>query len=797
MARAMTWGTHARGGVHHGANSRINARVLAMVAALALTGVSRAQTVTWTGAVSNDWFVAGNWSPPTVPGPTSDVVIPAGPGVIAAAGQNVTINTLSLGRELNILGTPTVNSTLTLASATIAAPLSIGIGLNLSGGTYTFVAGGELSLVAHCGSQRFDNVTLVGAISLGATGTSTETFTTWNNVSILGTLTVTVPTRITFVGSQTITGTIEAAPSMTMNGLQFHMNPTGTLTVASGATVRGAGFGLFAPCTGVGFAVVNHGTIESTPVHNATFTSAISLTNHGTIRSAGREVGINGSSTNHGVVEALAGAVSVASSLSNLDQATGTLTGGTWISNGAQLSLPGPLGIRVINPGTSVTIGPSIGSMIAQLSQLRTNIGTLRLATGLTLSLPAGVGLANHGVIQLDPGGSLNISGSGSGSGFTQSAGGTLVVRAAGSAVSQFGRIMLGGASSVASLAGTLNVAPLPGYVPNPATQHAIITSGSSATPVGTFSPVMGDFGYAPLVTYTFNNTVNVRFPSCPVIATPTAPVRFCASMPGNVGVSATGLTPVSYQWEREVVGSPGTWVPIVDGVNAGFGVASGSTTPTVTITGDQPGGTHQLRVVATNSCGSTTSAPITLQLVARVVIVSQPQPLTSCMFSTAEFHLQATGAYPVNAHSWYWDGPTSPSPFALLSDGQVFDSMARWAFDAGGAPTQDLFIFPPNGAYAPVHFPISIRAFVAGECFPLETAIATWTLCAADLDDGSGALVCDGSVDISDLLMYLQLFDLGEPFADIDDGSGTGTPDAGVDISDLLFYLARFDAGC
>ncbi len=68
---------------------------------------------------------------------------------------------------------------------------------------------------------------------------------------------------------------------------------------------------------------------------------------------------------------------------------------------------------------------------------------------------------------------------------------------------------------------------------------------------------------------------------------------------------------------------------------------------------------------------------------------------------------------------------------------------------------------------------------------------------CVADVDDGSGTGTPDNSVDISDLLYFLALFDAGDLAADLDDGSSTGTPDGGVDISDLLYYLARFDAGC
>ncbi len=68
---------------------------------------------------------------------------------------------------------------------------------------------------------------------------------------------------------------------------------------------------------------------------------------------------------------------------------------------------------------------------------------------------------------------------------------------------------------------------------------------------------------------------------------------------------------------------------------------------------------------------------------------------------------------------------------------------------------------------------------------------------CVADVDDGSGTGTLDGTVDISDLLYYLTLFDAGNLSSDVDDGSGSGTPDGGVDISDLLYFLFRFDAGC
>lgn len=70
-------------------------------------------------------------------------------------------------------------------------------------------------------------------------------------------------------------------------------------------------------------------------------------------------------------------------------------------------------------------------------------------------------------------------------------------------------------------------------------------------------------------------------------------------------------------------------------------------------------------------------------------------------------------------------------------------------------------------------------------------------TVCAADLDDGTGLGQPDGSVNIDDLLFFLWGFEMGDPRVDLDDGSGTGRHDGAVEISDLLYFLVRFEAGC
>ncbi len=85
-------------------------RVLA--ACVLLCSSIRAQTVTWTGAVSSDWHDPANWDTVSVPGPTTNVVLPAGtpPCVLDGADANVTELTVMAGARFECLVTLTSSS---------------------------------------------------------------------------------------------------------------------------------------------------------------------------------------------------------------------------------------------------------------------------------------------------------------------------------------------------------------------------------------------------------------------------------------------------------------------------------------------------------------------------------------------------------------------------------------------------------------------------------------------------------------------------------------------------------------
>lgn len=54
-----------------------------------------------------------------------------------------------------------------------------------------------------------------------------------------------------------------------------------------------------------------------------------------------------------------------------------------------------------------------------------------------------------------------------------------------------------------------------------------------------------------------------------------------------------------------------------------------------------------------------------------------------------------------------------------------------------------------------------------------------------------------DGSVNLDDILFFLEQFEKGLLTIDLDNGTGEGVQDQAVTIDDLLFFLAHFESGC
>lgn len=167
-------------------------------------------TATWTGAVSTDWFVAGNWSPATVPGAADDVTVPTG----------------------------TPNAPLLSADDSIQS-LTVATGVSLSLGSRTLTVGGNTliagSVVATTGSLQLSGGQLRGVVpSLTVTGAVVLT----GSATIGGNLTITgAGASFDLAGN---TASVSGNLSIQAAGRLIETNPASGVLVSGSATFDGA-----------------------------------------------------------------------------------------------------------------------------------------------------------------------------------------------------------------------------------------------------------------------------------------------------------------------------------------------------------------------------------------------------------------------------------------------------------------------------------------------------------------------------------------------------------------------------
>ncbi len=115
-----------------------------------------------------------------------------------------------------------------------------------------------------------------------------------------------------------------------------------------------------------------------------------------------------------------------------------------------------------------------------------------------------------------------------------------------------------------------------------------------------------------------------------------------CAGTSVLFTVSATGTTPLSYQWKRN-----GTDIP-------------GATTAVLTLSPVAEAHVGTYTVVVTNACGSATSTPATLSLQAPPALALQPRSQTACAGQPVTFEATAAGSAPLS-YQWRKDGAAIP----------------------------------------------------------------------------------------------------------------------------------------
>ena len=183
-------------------------------ALLAATSSARAQR-DWTGLISSNWFLGGNWAPALVPMQTDDANInTVTPHSTALASPGALVRNLSVGP--NGIGILVIQNGGTLAN-------SLGTIGNLPGGLGTVT-------VTDAGS----NWSNAGSVVVGGQGTGTLTIQNGGTVNSGG-------GSVGLSAGSTGTVTVTGPGSSWINGLSGGLNigsfGTGTLTIANGGSV--------------------------------------------------------------------------------------------------------------------------------------------------------------------------------------------------------------------------------------------------------------------------------------------------------------------------------------------------------------------------------------------------------------------------------------------------------------------------------------------------------------------------------------------------------------------------------
>jgi outer membrane autotransporter protein len=381
---------------------RVNRRVASLRAAslvlamLALAApAAQAQTTTWTGAGSTDWFTSGNWN--------SGVPTSGGTAILGGAGSkqptlsnNATVNVLTMngtGNTLDLNGHTLTASTLTLSAGTITSQqggsttLTVGT-LNVTGGSIDPSVG----ILVITGTATFtgvspeNRITGIGGVVIqgGTVGLFAGNTYTGGTTLNAGTLLISSPESIGTGPVLFNGGTL--APGL--GSTPFLQNDI-VLTAGGGTIDSGsASLSLMGPISGEG---------SLTKVGSGTLSVSQSLYGGATLVSQGTLLGARNGLSASSAYTVSAGARLLLAG----DETIGSLAGGGLVT----IIGGDPFTLTFGGDNSSTTFSGSFqGRFSDLLSLVKTGSGTMIL-TGTSASL--GSFTVNGGTLQLGPGGSL------------------------------------------------------------------------------------------------------------------------------------------------------------------------------------------------------------------------------------------------------------------------------------------------------------------------------------------------------------------------------------------------------
>ena len=165
----------------------------------------------------------------------------------------------------------------------------------------------------------------------------------------------------------------------------------------------------------------------------------------------------------------------------------------------------------------------------------------------------------------------------------------------------------------------------------------ATLTATASAADAGSYDCVVGN--RCGNVT---SSPASLTVDSVPLVTNQPVARAACPGESVTFSIEATGAGPVTFQWRRD-----------------GQAIA-GATASVFTLAAASAGDGGSYDCIATNRCGSSTSASATLTVNSAPVVVASPASTATCLGSSVQFSVSATGS-PAPTFAWKRNGAIIP----------------------------------------------------------------------------------------------------------------------------------------
>lgn len=247
------------------------------------------------------------------------------------------------------------------------------------------------------------------------------------------------------------------------------------------------------------------------------------------------------------------------------------------------------------------------------------------------------------------------------------------------------------------------------------------------------------------------------------------------------LNVSVSGSWPLSYQWQRELPGSPGSWVDLSDDCS-NFDQSipwafEGTHTAQLRVGQAECGADRagRYRVVVSNACGSVTSDPATVTFPGEINVIRQPGDTRACVNKFRNTSFAVLGSGP-NTYQWQI---AESGNFSDLYDGVWFTSDGR-LIEFSGTDSQNLTLLPGAlGGNSQYEF----RCLIINPCDSETTESSFITICDADFN-------CDEFADAIDYDEFIAAWVNGDQSSDIN-------ADGFSDAIDYDTFISAWVGGC